>query len=147
MEINSVTKNIFKIFPNSAQPSNVMKMILVNYIREMFGYLQYNCPGLNTLFVNHANQNEKICLMPDAQNLEEQTCYLNTENNDRLYNVSLSQIIRNCELSTDVIHFQIKQVKTRVKNSNETFEVTSELENYISNATNISGNGREKQLG
>lgn len=137
MEINSVTKNIFKMFPNSSQPSNVMKMILVNYIREIFCYLQYNCPGLNTLFVNHVNQNEKICLMPDAHNLEELTCYLNIENNDRLHNVFLSQIIRNCELSTDVIHFQIKQVKTGVENSNETFEVTSELENYISNATNI----------
>lgn len=112
-------------------------MILVNYIREIFCYLQYNCPGFNTLFVNHANQNEKIYLMPDAHNLEELTCYLNIENNDRLYNVFVSQIIRNCELSTDVIHFQIKQVKTGVKNSNETFEVTSELENYISNATNI----------
>ena len=75
--------------------------------------------------------------MPDAHNLEELTCYLNIENNDRLHNVFVSQIIRNCEWSTDVIHFQIKQVKTGVKNSNETFEVTSELENYISNATNI----------
>ena len=133
--MNSVTKNIFKILPNSSQPSNVMKMILVNYIREIFCYLQYNCPGLNTVY--HANQNEKICLMPDAHNLEELTCYLNIENNDRLHNVFLSQIIRNCELSTDVIHFQIKQVKAGVKNSNELFEVTSELENYISNATNI----------
>ena len=61
--------------------------------------------------------------------------------------VAKSKRIRNCGLPTDTIHFQIERVKIRWKNTNKTFNATSELESFIRNGESISEHGREKQVG
>lgn len=83
----------------------------------------------------------------EPNNRDELTCSLNIKKKYRLLNVFPRKITRNSELPADVIYFQIKQVKSSVKNTNKTFEATSELENLISNGASISGHGREKQVG
>ena len=42
------------------------------------------------------------------------------------------------------IHFQIKRVRQRIRNTDETFNTSSELENIISKGPSISRHGREK---
>ena len=86
-----------------------------------------------------ANRNEKICLTIHcsgvningpgmfrikANNLLEQVYYINTLNNDQLFNAFISKRI-NPENSTDDIYFEIDRVRSK-KNS-ETFDANSLL--------------------
>lgn len=59
----------------------------------------------------------------------EDAYYFNIKNNDKLFNVFPTEIIRNNELSEDSIHFKIEQVQSRSKNNDETFDAILELEN------------------
>ena len=59
MEINSFANKHLNIFPGSIQQCSVMKMLPANCLRESFGYLRQNSFGINRLFVDLANENEK----------------------------------------------------------------------------------------
>ena len=153
MEINSVTNENFQYLLRLYQ--------VVKYYENHSRKLHQRNGQLFTTklfltqqtFLNDASKNEKICLTLDcrginqngpgmfhieADSLEEQSCYFDIENNNRLFNVFLTKRIRNSKRPTDAIRFQIKRVKGRTKNTNETFDATSELDNLISNDTRIS---------
>ena len=61
-----------------------------------------------------------------GDNLEKQTCFFNVRNNGKLVNVFPSKIIRNSEASTDKTYFQIKRVRSRIRNTDEMFDDNSE---------------------
>lgn len=100
-----------------------------------------------TLECRGINPNNLTRFYREPDNLEELTCSLSIKKKDGLLIVFPRKITQNSDLPADVIYFQIKQVKSSVKNTNKTFEATSELENLISNGASISGHGIEKQFG
>ena len=108
----------FNSFPGSVQQFNVLKILSANCncIGETASYLPQNSFWLNRFFVDLANRNQKICLTLDclginpnglgkyrtkADNLEEQTCYFNLKNKDKLLNALPSKRIRNSEAPND----------------------------------------------
>ena len=125
-------------------------------------YLPQNCLWLSRLFVDLANKNERICLTLDCWGVnsnrewifttesgkpDNQDCYFKVNNNDQLYNVFISNRKINNVTNSDDIHFEIKDVKSRSKNNNETFSVKTELNNLIENdVSNIGINGRRKRF-
>ena len=130
-----------------------MKILSANCIRETANYLPQNSFWVNRPFVDLTNRNEKICLTLDcrvinrnspgkyrtkADNLKKQTCYFSVTNNDKLFKVFLSKRIKNSEAPNNKINFQIELVRSRIRNTDETFDASSELENIISNGASIS---------
>lgn len=109
---------------------------------------------INRIFVDSANKNESICLpleswganpnIPGRFRTEEdkpakQTCYLKVNNNDNLCNVLISKRIDNNKINLDNIQFEIKEVKSRFKNINETFDAKTELSSLTQNGTDNVG--------
>ena len=60
-------------------------------------------------------------------------------NNDQLCKVFVRKTVINNETNLDGIHFEIREVKSRLKKNNETFDAKTELDNLIQNG---SGNVR-----
>ena len=119
-------KSIWKLI----QQLTILRVILSNCIRATTGYLTQNSPWLIRRFVTLANRNENICLTLDCGGISpkgqgrfrteadipnEQTCYFNIENSNKLLNVFRSKITRNCEFSEDTVPFQIEPVKSKAK--------------------------------
>ena len=81
--------------------SSILEILLAICIRETVFYQPQSSLWINRLFVNLTKKNEKICHIIDcrgtnphgldrfttqADNAQEQTCYFNIENNDKLSN-------------------------------------------------------------
>ena len=70
---------------------------------------------------------------------DQQTCSFKINNNDQLCNAFVKKTVINNETNLDGIHFEIREVKSRLKKNNETFDAKTELDNLIQNG---SGNVR-----
>ena len=133
--------NIFNIFPVSIQQWSVLKILQANCVRENFVYLPQNFLWLNRRFADFINQYEKVCLTittqvdsePKLTNQINKTCDFKVNNDDQFYNIFISEGVAIKETNPHGIHFEIEKVKSRLKNSNETFDAKTELENHFHN--------------
>ena len=114
-----------------------------------------------------ANRNDKVCLTLDcsntnkdgpgrfrtnADNPDNQVCYLNSANDEQVYNESVSERIKTPSSENDFL-FQIIEVKSKT-NKNISFDATNELRQLNKNDTKRSrgrvktsfGREREKRL-
>ena len=64
---------------------------------------------------------------------------MKVNNNDNLCNVLISKRIDNNKINLDNIQFEIKEVKSRFKNINETFDAKTELSSLTQNGTDNVG--------
>ena len=137
--------NLLNIFPASVSLSTVKKVLEANCIRNSNKYIPVNSLWVTKLFIRLANEDsEKTCLTidcsgfnpngpgrfrTDASNPLTQTCFFNKADQDSLFNIFISKIIK--EKNTDKISFEIEGLKTSA--DNETYNPTLELENLQRN--------------
>ena len=136
--------NIFNIFPASVPYNSVSKILQANCISQSKGYVPIRSLWLNRIFADLVNNHEKHCLTIDcgyinrngpgrfrsqADNPEKQVCYFNKVNDDKCYNVFISQHIKGEEFDNG-IYFKIE--KLRGKDATENFDAKKTLENGTS---------------
>ena len=138
--------NLLNIFPASVPINTVKKVLEANCICRTTKYIPVNSLWITKLFIQLANnQSEKPCLTidctgfnpngpgsfrTDAANPESQTCFFNKANEDKLFNLFVSNRIKK-ESDANKILFEIEGLKTQA--DNETYSTSSELENLQGN--------------
>ena len=136
--------NIFNIFPASVLYNSVSKFLQKNCICQSKGYVPIRSLWLNIVFTDLVNSHEKHFLTIDcgyinengpgkfglqAGNPEKQVCYFNKPNDDKFYNVFISQRIKGDDFD-DGVYFKIE--KLRGKDATENFDAKKTLENSTS---------------
>ena len=136
--------NIFNIFPACVPYNSVSKILQANCISQSKGYVPIRSLWLNRIFTDLANSHEKHCLTIDcgyvnhnglgrfrsqADNPEKQVCYFNKVDDDKFYNVFISQRIKGDEFDNG-IYFKIE--KLIGKDATENFDAKKTLENGTS---------------
>ena len=136
--------NIFNIFPASVPIGTVKKLLEANCVRRTTKYIPVNSLWITKLFIQLANnENEKTCLTidctgfnlngpsqfrTDAAAADRQTCFFNRADEDSLFNVFVSERIKE---EPNKLLFKIEGLKTQA--DNETYSASSELENLQGN--------------
>ena len=142
--------NLLNIFPASVPIGTVKKILEANCIRRTTKYIPVNSLWITKLFIQLANnENEKSCLTidctsfnsngpgrfrTDAAAADSQTCFFNKADEDSLFNVFVSERIKE---EPNKLSFKIEGLKTQA--DNETYSASSELEN-------LQGNGLSKVI-
>ena len=141
--------NIYNIFPASVSFNSVKKIIEGACIRKTSKYIPQSALWISRLFIELANENEKVCLTLDCSNInkdgpgrfrteadnpEFQVCYFNSANDEQLYNEFVSQRIRAPSDEND-FYFKIVELKSKTRN-NLTFDESEELHNLGRNDAN-----------
>ena len=143
--------NILNIFPASVPLTTVKRILEANCVRQTTKYIPVNSLWMTKLFITLANnKNDKTCLTIDctslningpgryrteAADLNKHTCYFNKSDDDMLYNIFISKRIK--EKSNKLL-FKIEGLKTQT--DDETYSVSSELENLQGNGLSNVGN-------
>ena len=113
--------NIFNIFPSGVPFHTVSKILQSNCVPRTTKYVPVRSLGINRIFIDLAYRDERNCLTIDcsgtnkngpgryrtkADNPEKQVCYFNEPRNDQVYNVFISERIKNGNFEKD-IYFKI----------------------------------------
>ena len=150
---------MFNIFPASVPFSTIKKVLEANCIRKTTKYIPVNSLWITKLFIQFANkESDKTCLTidctglnsngsgrfrTDAANPDSQTCFFNKADDDTLFNVFVSKIIKK-EADSNKILFEIEGLKTEA--DNEIYSASLELENLqgngLSNVTAPASNSK-----
>ena len=135
-EKNNIT-NVFNIYPSSVPYQTVARLLQVNAVRTTTKYLPATSLWIIKLFIELANNSEKVCLTIDCSGInkngqgrfrteankpEKQISHFNAQNNDQIFNVFTSNRI-NQQKAEKGINFQIDRVKSQT--NADTFEANT----------------------
>ena len=144
--------NIFNIFLASVSLNNVRKILEGACIRKTSKYIPHASLWISRLFIELANRNDKVCLTLDcyntnrdgpgrfrseADNSDNQLCYLNSANDEKVYNEFVSKRIKSSDPENN-FYFEIVEVKNKT-NKNILFDATNKLQELNKNDTKTSG--------
>ena len=142
--------NLLNTFPASVPIGTVKEILEANCIRRTTKYIPVNSLWITKLFIQLVNnENEKTCLTidctgfnpngpgrfrTDAAAADSQTCFFNKADEDSLFNVFVSERIKE---EPNKLLFKIEGIKTQA--DKETYSASSELESLqgsgLSNVT------------
>ena len=144
--------NIFNIFLASVSLNNVRKILEGACIRKTSKYIPHASLWISRLFIELANRNDKVCLTLDcyntnrdgpgrfrseADNSDNQLCYFNSANDEKVYNEFVSKCIKSSDPENN-FYFEIVEVKNKT-NKNILFDATNKLQELNKNDTKTSG--------
>ena len=121
--------NIFNIFPASIPINSVKKILELSCIRKTSKYIPQSSLWISRLFIELANENDKVCLTIDcsnknkdgpskfrtkADNPESQFCYFNSVNDEQVFNQFVSKRINSEVVNEKESHyFKITEVVSK----------------------------------
>ena len=121
--------NIFNIFPASIPINSIKKILELSCIRKTSKYIPQSSLWISRLFIELANENDKVCLTIDcsnknkdgpskfrtkADNPESQFCYFNSVNDEQVFNQFVSKRINSEVVNEKESHyFKITEVVSK----------------------------------
>ena len=127
LEKNNIT-NVFNIYPSSVPYQTVTRLLQVNAVRTTTKYLPARSLWIIKLFIELANNSEKVCLTIDCSGInkngpgrfrteankpEKQISHFNAQNNDQIFNVFTSNRINQQKAEKAVLIFRLTELRVR----------------------------------
>ena len=144
--------NVFNIFPASVPISSVKKILELSCIRKTSKYIPQASLWISRLFIELANENDKVCLTLDcsnknkdgpgrfrtkADNPDSQFCYFNSINDEQVFNQFVSKRINSETDEKESHYFKIVEVVSKSDKSIK-FNAVNKLKE-LNNDTETSG--------